>query len=49
MQYLRALAGIDFVGYDVVDVAPQDDGPGQITALFAANAIFEMLSMIARP
>ena len=48
MQYLRALAGIDFVGYDVVEVAPQYDGPGQITALFAANAIFEMLSMIAK-
>jgi agmatinase len=48
MQYLRALAGIDFVGYDVVEVAPQYDSPGQITALFAANAIFEMLSMIAK-
>ena len=48
MQYLRALAGIDFVGYDVVEVAPQYDSPGQITALFAANAVFEMLSMIAK-
>jgi agmatinase len=48
MQYLRALAGIPFVGYDVVEVAPQYDGPGQATALFAANAIFEILSMIAR-
>ena len=48
MQYLRALAGIDFVGYDVVEVAPQYDGPGQITALFGANVIFEMLSMIAK-
>jgi len=36
------------VGYDVVEVAPQYDGPGQITALFAANAIFEMLSMTAK-
>jgi agmatinase len=48
MQYLRALAGIEFVGYDVVEVAPQYDGPGQATALFASGAIFEMLSMIAR-
>ncbi|HTS72589.1 MAG TPA: agmatinase [Gaiellaceae bacterium] len=48
MEYLRALAGTDFVGYDVVEVAPQYDGPGQITAMFAANAIFEMLSMIAK-
>jgi agmatinase len=48
MQYLRALADIDFVGYDVVEVAPQYDGPGQATALFASAAIFEMLSMVAR-
>jgi agmatinase len=48
MQYLRALADIEFVGYDVVEVAPQYDGPGQSTALFASGAIFEMLSMVAR-
>ena len=48
IQYLRSLADIEFVGYDVVEVAPQYDGPGQVTALFAAGAIFEMLSMIAR-
>jgi agmatinase len=48
MQYLRAMVDIPFVGYDVVEVAPQYDGPGQVTALFAANAIFEMLSMIAK-
>ena len=48
MQYLRALADIPFVGYDVVEVAPPYDGPAQPTALFAANAVFEMLSMVAR-
>ena len=48
MQYVRALVDIPFVGYDVVEVAPQYDSPGQVTALFAANAIFEMLSMIAK-
>ena len=47
LSYLRALSGLPFVGYDVVEVAPAYDGPGQVTALFAANAIFEMLSMIA--
>jgi agmatinase len=47
LQILRALADIPFVGFDVVEVAPQYDGPGQVTALFAANAIFEMLSMVA--
>ncbi len=34
------------MGYDVVEVAPAYDGPGQVTALFAANAVFEMLSMV---
>jgi agmatinase len=47
LQFLRALVDIPFVGFDVVEVAPQYDGPGQVTALFAANAIFEMLSMVA--
>jgi agmatinase len=46
MSYLRALTGLEFVGYDVVEVAPAYDGPGQLTALFAANAVFEMLSLI---
>ncbi len=46
MSYLRALTGLNFVGYDVVEVAPAYDGPGQPTALFAANAIFEMLSLV---
>jgi arginase family enzyme len=34
------------VGYDVVEVAPQYD-PAQVTALFAAGVVFEMLSLIA--
>ncbi|HEX2468039.1 MAG TPA: arginase family protein [Solirubrobacterales bacterium] len=46
MSYLRSLTGLSFVGYDVVEVAPAYDGPGQVTALFAANAVFEMLSLI---
>jgi agmatinase len=46
LGYLRALTGIEFVGYDVVEVAPQYD-PAQITALFAANVMYEMLSLIA--
>ncbi len=47
MGYLRALREIDFAGYDVGEVAPAYDGPGQVTALFAANALFEMLSLVA--
>ena len=45
MQFLRALTGIGFVGFDVVEVAPQYD-PAQITPLFAANVVFEMLTLI---
>jgi agmatinase len=46
MSYPRSLTGLSFVGFDVVEVAPAYDGPGQVTALFAANAIFEMLSLV---
>jgi agmatinase len=38
---------LDLVGFDVVEVAPQYDGPGQITSLLAANLIFEFLSLLA--
>jgi agmatinase len=34
-------------GCDVVEVAPQFDGPGQITALLAANIMFELLCVRA--
>jgi agmatinase len=47
LSFLRALAGLPFVGYDVVEVAPAYDGPGQVTSLFAANVVFEMLTMVA--
>jgi agmatinase len=46
LSFLRSLTGLPFVGYDVVEVSPPYDGPGQVTALFAANVVFEMLSMI---
>jgi agmatinase len=47
LGYLRALRGIRFAGFDVVEVAPPYDGPGQATALFAANALYEMLTLVA--
>jgi arginase family enzyme len=47
-QLVRGLAGIDLVGCDLVEVAPPFDGPGQITALLAANLMFELLCVIAR-
>jgi agmatinase len=45
---VRGLAGLNVVGCDVVEVSPLYDGPGQITALLAANLLFEMLCVVAR-
>jgi agmatinase len=47
LDLVRALRGIDFRAFDVVEVAPAYDGPGQVTALVAANVMFEMLSLVA--
>ena len=47
IELVRALTGIDFRGFDVVEVAPTYDGPGQATSLIAAGVIYEMLSLIA--
>jgi len=47
LAFLRALAGVRFVGYDVVEVSPQFDGPGQITALNAASVAYELLALTA--
>jgi agmatinase len=45
VSFLRALRGTDIVGCDVVEVAPAYDGPGQPTALAAANVVFELLAL----
>jgi agmatinase len=47
LDLVRALRGIDFRAFDVVEVAPAYDGPGQVTSLVAANVMFEMLSLVA--
>ena len=44
---LRALAGIPFVGYDIVEVSPPYDTPGQTTALTAAGIGYELLAITA--
>jgi agmatinase len=44
---LRALAGASFVGFDLVEVSPPYDGPGQATALLAANVAYEFLALTA--
>ena len=47
LAFLRALAGIEFSGFDVVEVAPAYDSPGQITALNAAAIAFDLLALLA--
>jgi agmatinase len=47
VAFLRALAGIRLVGCDVVEVAPPYDGPGQPTALAAANVALDLLALYA--
>jgi guanidinopropionase len=47
-QLVRGLAGLSLVGGDIVEIAPPFDGPGQITALLAANLMFEFLCVLAR-
>jgi agmatinase len=46
LAYVRALAGLDFRGFDCVEVSPPYDPTG-VTAFLAANACFEMLSLLA--
>lgn len=46
LQILRGLKGIDFVGFDVVEVIPAYD-PAEQTATLAAQIAFEMVSLVA--
>jgi agmatinase len=46
-EFARGLSGLEVVGYDVVEVCPAYDGPGQVTALVAANVAHEFLGLIA--
>jgi agmatinase len=46
LTYVRALAGLDFRGFDCVEVSPPYD-PAGVTSFLAANACFEMLSLHA--
>ena len=46
LTYVRSLAGLDFRGFDCVEVAPPYD-PAGVTAFVAANVCFEMLSLLA--
>jgi len=46
IDLVRGLQGMNFVGFDVVEVLPDKD-PAEITALLAANIVYEFLSLIA--
>ena len=46
LAIVRGLTGIDFLGFDVVEVIPAYDPAGQ-TAFLAANLAYEMLSLVA--
>jgi agmatinase len=47
LEFLRALAGVEFTGFDVVEVSPPYDSQGQITALHAAAVAYEQLALLA--
>jgi agmatinase len=47
LRLVRGLRGLDVVGFDLVEVSPQFDGTAQITALLAANLLFEFLCLLA--
>lgn len=44
---LEGLRGLDFVGFDLVEVLPATDSPGKITAFAAAGIVFDFISLIA--
>jgi agmatinase len=47
LAFLRALRGLKLAGCDVVEVSPPYDGPGMVTALAAANVLYDLLSLRA--
>ncbi len=47
VQLVRGLRGLNLAGFDLVEVSPPYDA-GDITAILAANLVFEFLSVLAR-
>jgi agmatinase len=45
LQLVRGLAGVNFIGYDLVEVMPPYD-PAGVTSLLAANIVYEFISLI---
>ena len=48
IHFLRELHRANLVGFDLVEVAPQYDHMGQVTALAASNLIYEAMCALAR-
>ena len=48
IHFVRELHRLDLVGFDVVEVAPQYDHMGQVTALAASNLLYEAMCALAR-
>ena len=46
ISFVRGLTGINFIGFDMVEVMPGYD-PAQVTSLLAANIIYEFITLIA--
>jgi len=46
LRIVRGLKGLNFVGFDLVEVLPQYD-PALVTALLASNLVYEFMSIIA--
>jgi agmatinase len=47
LAFVRALAGMSFTGFDVVEVSPPYDSRGETTALVAASVAYEFLALTA--
>jgi agmatinase len=47
LRFLRSLAGLPFTGFDVVEVSPPYDTPGQTTALHASAVAYDLLALLA--
>lgn len=47
IAFVRALRGVEFTGFDLVEVAPAYDTNAQTTALLAANIAYEFISLVA--
>jgi agmatinase len=47
LALIRSLAGMEFCGFDVVEVSPPYDTPAQTTAILAASIAYEFLALSA--